>query len=63
MADLNLNHAGLLALSKRLKRPLYTLTVLAHDPFAAGAPGRVAAARWYVKLIKKIQDSRGNSSA
>ena len=45
-----LDHAALLALSKELKRPLYTLRVLGNDPFTAGAPARKAGAEWFAGL-------------
>jgi hypothetical protein len=47
------DHAGLKELAKELDRPLYTLEVLGHDPFTAGAPARKAGAEWFARLWKK----------
>lgn len=49
MAD-EYDHAGLKELAKELDRPLYTLEVLSHDPFTAGAPARKAGAEWFASL-------------
>jgi hypothetical protein len=50
----SLNHERLLALSKELRRPLYTLEVLRNDPFTAGVPARKAGAQWFAKLWRRL---------
>jgi hypothetical protein len=47
------DHAGLKELAKELDRPLYTLEVLAADPFTAGRAARQAGAEWFARLWKK----------
>ncbi len=47
------NHAGLKEMAKVLDRPLYTLTVLAQDPFTADQETRQAGAEWFARLWKK----------
>jgi hypothetical protein len=54
-----LDHARLLALSKELKRPLYTLTVLQQDPFTAGQAGRLEAAQWFAELWHRFDIKPG----
>jgi len=49
-----LNHAGLKALAKKHRRPLYTLTVTGSDPFIADVPFRRAGAKWFVKLWRRL---------
>jgi hypothetical protein len=60
-ADLSatFNHAGLLALSKELKRPLYTLEVTQRDPFIAGQASRRAAAEWFAELWQRFDIQPG----
>jgi hypothetical protein len=47
----NLDHAGLLALGKELRRPLSTLEVTRQDPFTAGQGHRRERAEWFGKKI------------
>jgi hypothetical protein len=49
-----INHATLLKMREKLKRPLYTLEVLGKDPFTAGQPARLAGAKWFAKLWKQL---------
>jgi hypothetical protein len=57
MADLD--HEALVALSKELKRPLYTLEITRRDPFTAGQPARRAAAEWFVELWSRFDIQPG----
>jgi hypothetical protein len=55
-----LNHAGLKALAKQLRRPLFTLQVLRNDPFTAGAPARQAGAEWCAELWNRLGIKAGS---
>jgi hypothetical protein len=55
----DLDHAGLLALSKELGRPLYTLEVTRRDPFTAGQAARRAAAQWFAELWQRFDIQPG----
>jgi hypothetical protein len=57
MADLD--HDAMLALSKELKRPLYTLEITHRDPFTAGQPARRAAAEWFAELWNRFDIQPG----
>ena len=54
-----LDHAALLALSKELKRPLYTLEITQRDPFTAGRAGRKAEAEWFAELWQRFDIQPG----
>ncbi len=54
-----LDHAALLALSKELKRPLYTLEVTLREPFTAGRAGRKAEAEWFAELWQRFDIQPG----
>jgi hypothetical protein len=56
---MTLDHAGLLALSKELKRPLYTLEVTQRDPFTAGSPARQRDAEWFAELWQRFDIQPG----
>jgi hypothetical protein len=60
MSSNDLDHAGLLALSKELKRPLYTLEVLRADPFTAGRAARRAGAEWFAELWQRFDIQPGS---
>lgn len=49
-----LNHAGLKALAKKLRRPLYTVAVTSNDPYLADVPFRRDGAEWFVKLWRRL---------
>jgi hypothetical protein len=57
----DLDHEGLKALAKKLRRPLYTLHVLdAHtDPFLAGQPARLRDAEWFAQVWNRVGGARG----
>jgi hypothetical protein len=55
----NLDHAGLLALAKELRRPLYTLAVTSLDPFTAGQGHRRQRAEWFAKLWQRFDIQPG----
>jgi hypothetical protein len=54
-----LDHAGLLALAKELKRPLYTLEVTKLDPFTAERPARREQAEWFAELWQRFEIQSG----
>jgi hypothetical protein len=54
-------YAGIKELSERLHRPLSSLIVLAgaNDPFYAGLPSRLAAAKWFAKHWHRLHIRHG----